>query len=399
MNSMNFAIFAATMKFSQIILQFAYSFLFSLLILSSNGMKAQNFNELEFGTDTTLEVVTWNIEWFPKSGQTTVNDVSLIIDAIDADLIAVQEIDDKTEFSQMIDDLDGWEAYFLYGEYNSLAYIYKEETIELTDVYEIFTDEWRPFPRSPLVIEFEYNGVSFVVINNHFKCCGDGVLDMNDDWDEEKRRYDASNMLEDYIKVNLADDRVVLTGDLNDILIDAPANNVFSVFLDQPSEYLFTDMEIAQGSSSNWSYPGWPSHLDHLLITHELFDMYSSEGSETQTIRLDDYYSGGMSQYDSRVSDHRPVGLKLSLPEISAVDEMELSQISVYPNPVNSQIHIKGWEKAVSEYRIFTTCGTEVLSGKSWAGETIDVSTLKPGIYFLSLKSNNENALIKLIKQ
>ena len=54
----------------------------------------QTFDELEFGTDDTFEVVTWNIEWFPKDGQTTVGYVSQIIEALDVDLIAMQELDE-----------------------------------------------------------------------------------------------------------------------------------------------------------------------------------------------------------------------------------------------------------------------------------------------------------------
>jgi len=372
-----------------------------LLLTVSVLTKAQNFSNLEFGTDTTLEIVTWNIEWFPKNGQTTVNDVSLIIDAMDADLIAVQEIDDKTVFSQMIDALDGWSAYFLYGEYNSLAYIYKEETVELIDVYEIFSEEWRVFPRSPLVIEFLYKGDAFIVINNHLKCCGDGILDLLDDWDEEKRRYDACNMMEDFIQTSHPDDRVILTGDLNDILTDIPANNVFNVFLEQPEAFLFADMDIAQGSISQWSYPNWPSHLDHLLISDELFDIFSAEGSEVQTIRLDDYYSGGMGEYDARVSDHRPVGLKLAFPQVFGTDDRSLAQnqIKIYPNPVDIKIHIKGGNETISEYRIFTAGGIEAMSGTYTAGETIDVSKLRPGLYFISLINGDQRPVFKLIKQ
>ncbi|MEE4256038.1 MAG: T9SS type A sorting domain-containing protein [Bacteroidales bacterium] len=389
------------MKITKFFRQYLVGSIILLLLLPCINLRAQDFSDLEFGTDTTLEIVTWNIEWFPKNGQTTVNDVSLILDAMDADLIAVQEIDDKTVFSQMIDALDGWNAYFLYGEYNSLAYIYKEETVELIDVYEIFSEEWRVFPRSPLVIEFLYKGDAFIVINNHLKCCGDGILDLLDDWDEEKRRYDACNMMEDFIQTSHPDDRVILTGDLNDILTDIPANNVFNVFLEQPEAFLFADMDIAQGSISQWSYPNWPSHLDHLLISDELFDIFSAEGSEVQTIRLDDYYSGGMGEYDDRVSDHRPVGLKLAFPEVFGTDDRSLAQnqIKIYPNPANNSIRIKGWNKSTSDYRIFTTSGKEVMSGTHIAGETIDISHLRPGLYFMSLKSENGSKVMKLVKK
>ena len=44
------------------------------------------------------------------------------------------------------------------------------------------------------------------------------------------------------------------------------------MFVDDNMNYLFTDMPIAQGNISEWSYPNWPSHLDHILITDGLFN-------------------------------------------------------------------------------------------------------------------------------
>ena len=63
-----------------------------------------------------------------------------------------------------------------------------------------------------------------------------------------------------------------MLGDLNDDLADDQQDNVFITFIDSPEAYRFTDMEIAEGPEYNWSYPTWPSHLDHILITNELFD-------------------------------------------------------------------------------------------------------------------------------
>ena len=71
------------------------------------------------------------------------------------------------------------------------------------------------------------------------------------------------------------------------------------------------DMNIAAGSVSNWSFPTWPSHLDHILITNELFDEFENFGSSIQTIKIEDYLDGGWNEYETYISDHRPVGLRL----------------------------------------------------------------------------------------
>ena len=109
-----------------------------------------------------------------------------------------------------------------------------------------------------------------MIINNHFKCCGDGTLNTNDPNDEEMRRLSAVTLLKQYTDSFLIDERVIIVGDLNDILTDPTANNVFNSFLND-SDYLFVDIPIALGGSSNFSYPNWPSHLDHILISDELF--------------------------------------------------------------------------------------------------------------------------------
>ena len=71
------------------------------------------------------------------------------------------------------------------------------------------------------------------------------------------------------------------------------------------------DQNIATGSIKYWSFPNWPSHLDHILITNELFDEFGNSGSMVQTFRIEDYMNGGWDKYEQSISDHRPVGLRL----------------------------------------------------------------------------------------
>ena len=66
------------------------------------SLTAQSIEDLSFGTEATLEIMTWNIEHFPKNGQTTVNYVIDIIEALDVDILAIQEVDDVNYFEQKI---------------------------------------------------------------------------------------------------------------------------------------------------------------------------------------------------------------------------------------------------------------------------------------------------------
>ena len=281
----------------------------------SGGSAVQR--EIAFGTPDTLDMVTWNIEEFPKNGQATVDAVVEILQGLDADIVALQEISNVASFEQMVDQIPGWAGYVESEWYAGLAYLYRTDVLETGRNYEIYTTEefWAAFPRSPQVMEFRFGAQDFVVINNHFKCCGDGLLDQDEPWDEETRRMDATNLLKEYIDTNFSQRRVIVLGDFNDSLTDMTQNNVFTSLLNDPDNYQFVDMGIAEGDNGGWSFPSYPSHLDHIMISSELFDGFENEGSSVLSLPVDEAFFDGWWEYERTVSDHRPVGLKISLAE------------------------------------------------------------------------------------
>ncbi|HHE39029.1 MAG TPA: hypothetical protein ENL20_10730 [Candidatus Cloacimonetes bacterium] len=272
--------------------------------------------DLFFGTDSTFDVLTWNIQEFPKNGNTTISYVLQIIEALNVDVIALQEMDSETDFVYLKNSLIGWNgfraSYPQSSYYNPpVAYLYNSNTIQMDDIFEIFIYDDRPFPRPPLIMELIWNSVPIVMINNHLKAGGDGIIDHSDSWDEEHRRMDACVMLEEYISENYLNSNVILLGDLNDNLTDQLENNVFEIFLDDIEIYRFADMGIAIGNNSNWSWGNGSSHLDHILVTNELFDEFENPDSKAETILIDDYLQFGWQEYEDNISDHLPVGLKL----------------------------------------------------------------------------------------
>ena len=288
-----------------------------IFLISSQILSAQTLNDLYFGTDTTFDIISWNIEWFPKNNNTA-SEVQEILARLEADVYALQEIEDTTLLKQVVSNIPGYECYFKSSYYGGLAYVYNTNTIQINSKYEIFTSQpyWNAFPRSPQVLDCNFMGNNYIIINNHFKCCGDGILNTNNTNDEENRRLQAVTYLKQYIDNTLLGKRVILLGDLNDEIIDNTANNVFQDFINDNTNYFFTDMLIAQGNSIDWSYPTWPSHLDHILITNELFADFQNFNSLVSVIRIDDYM-GAWSNYENNISDHRPIGLKLDFGTVS----------------------------------------------------------------------------------
>ena len=282
-----------------------------LLVLNScaeNKKIITSGNSIQFGTESTLDVITWNIENFPKQNGSTVDYLAELIPLLDVDIIAMQEIGDDDYFNQLVGQLNGWRGFRAGGSWG-LAYIYKSEVI-INRIEEIQALDNYNLTRTPLLMELEWGGENVYIINNHYKCCGNGTIEIEYD-DEEYRRLQSSILTKTYIESNLDSQKVILVGDLNDELNDEESINVFQNFIIDSTNYKFVDMEIAYSSSSNWSYPSWPSHLDHILITNELFDEFENEGSSVQTIRLEEYFDNGWSEYENYISDHRPVGLRL----------------------------------------------------------------------------------------
>ena len=138
-------------------------------------------------------------------------------------------------------------------------------------------------------------------MNIHYKCCSNTA----ENPDNEDRRLASNQAIYNFINNNWNNDNVIIMGDFNDELVDN--NNIFQVFLDNSNNYMFTDIEIAEGASQYWSFPSWPSHLDHILITNELFD----NEIITTTVFLDLSLIGGLGTYDEIISDHRPIGISL----------------------------------------------------------------------------------------
>jgi exonuclease III len=370
--------------------------LFAFIFLNSSLVFAQTLNDLSFGTDTTLELVSWNIEHFPKNGDITVNYVQQIIENIDADIYAFQEIDDTVSFKFMLADLPQYHYYFMTSWYAGLAFIYKHEVIQVNDLYEIYTSYpyWNPFPRAPKIMDFNFDNKNFFVINNHFKCCGDGYLESDNSDDEEARRYLASNLSKSYIDNYLPDKSVFLLGDLNDRITDPNPNNVFINFLNDSENYLFADTDIATGSSTNWSYPSWPSHLDHILITNELFDDTQNSSYEIKTLKIEQYLSNGWNEYEANVSDHRPVGIKI-LPnsELNSVESLNANfSFSNFPNPCSSSTTFSFNEiKETSSINLYDCAGQLVRVVKLNIGEnskTFHLNGCSPGVYYAKLVCN-----------
>jgi len=71
-----------------------------------------SFSSINIGTDSTFDIITWNIENFPKQNS-TVDYLLELIPIFDADIIALQEIESATDFQNLINSLDNYKFCFI----------------------------------------------------------------------------------------------------------------------------------------------------------------------------------------------------------------------------------------------------------------------------------------------
>ena len=250
----------------------------------------------------TLEVVTWNIENYPQTTSTR-EAVLDIIGEMNPDVIAIQELTSQAQFSELLSGLTGWSGGIVQfnGSNLMLGYLFKNSEVTIItqpeNIFEEDTEEnddaFTAF-RRPLLTKIRHmNGMEVTLINVHLKCC---------DGSEDRRRL-ASQKIKSYIDDNLPTENVVVLGDFNDEIVDMD-DNVFQNFIDDAANYQFATMAIAMGGSTGWSFPSWPSHIDQILITDELFERVLA----TEVLALDLCSTS----YSNQVSDHRPVLMRLS---------------------------------------------------------------------------------------
>lgn len=96
--------------------------------------------------------------------------------------------------------------------------------------------------------------------------------------------------------------------------------------------------------------------------------------------------------HDAEVEDY-DINVVASL----SVDEFGLSSISIFPNPTNSILNIKGVEIALENAEIYSITGQKVMTVNTNL-ETINVSTIANGVYFLKLNTATASKTYKFIK-
>ena len=280
----------------------------SSVAVESTKLNRWEFDVPSFNRENYLDVATWNMEWFPKSNDSTITAVAEIMQKINADVYAVQEIGSLEQFANMMDFLPAYGYQVTrQSSFFDQAIIYKKAVLAYVGREEPFAHSDYNFAgRPPLRVDFVWtvDGKSepVSIIDLHLKCCGNGL----------ERRKKSVAELHEYLSLGMemGEENIIVMGDWNDQLDDVGVVQSFTAFLDDPKNFRFATDQIASDVEQA-SYPSWPSFLDHILIGKGFFDEFGNN-STIQTLPVADWL-GSWEEYELIISDHRPVLMQLNM--------------------------------------------------------------------------------------
>jgi endonuclease/exonuclease/phosphatase family metal-dependent hydrolase len=272
------------------------------------------------GGATTLDIASWNIEWFgdpshgPSYEKLQLEHVRDVIGSADIDIWGVAEVVDAGQWSALASQLPGYTGFLAnepnvvngpehYSGYDNteqkVGILYKRELATVLDARVILTDADHDFAGRPplqVTLRVTLNGLTddLVIIVLHAKCCSDG-----ESW---QRRANAAIALKAYLDATFPTQKVWVIGDFNDDLDAsiAPAHaSPYANLVADPARYEFPTQALSLAGAA--STVNFPTTIDHHLNTDESHALYIADSAAVY--RVDRY----IPDYGRTTSDHYPV--------------------------------------------------------------------------------------------
>ena len=389
------------------------------------------------GDAATLDVASWNLEFFGTTSPTDQPDsspnddfqfryVKAVVAQSGIDVWGFQEVSDGGDFNRLVDSLaaDGYGG--VLGPNVStpnepfdqkLAFVYDMSAVTVLGTATLFDGESLTFRGQPQTVSYVFAGrlplemrtrvvvggamreVRFIVI--HAKSSRDPL--------SYDRRAAAATRLKTYTDgLIAAGEAVVILGDFNDMLESASRGSSFDSpyrpFVDDTA-YGKATLETERAGlttfcsrpSANDPCPGpssGPSTIDHILFSGPTLTFLPAVGNP-QRQRYGELISE-LPQYTATTSDHVPVLANLSLSGAVALgDGPEAGPVALLaaaPNPFRAGTRLRFRLDVPAEVQldVFDALGRRVasLAGAFGAGEhpvPLDGAALAPGVYAVRL--------------
>lgn len=356
------------------------------------------------GTDSTLDIACWNMEWFGDASNGPANDglqfsnAQKILYQTGIDVWAVEEMSNETYFSNLSSQLPD------YGSVNStfswtqkMALFWNKNRFSLLSSQHILTDKNYDFAsRPPLLAVLQtkadtglfYTDTLYVIVV-HLKANSES--DFNGRLQSYNRRKNSAGWLKNYVETNLTGKKYLIIGDWNDDLNTSIFDNTYETpfknLLD--AGYTFVTKPLSDAGKKTHTLGRM---IDHILVSQEMKSFYVENSAA-----VFDNPGAYILNYSSTTSDHYPVyaqfrnNKKPAGPGLMAgeINPDASSPINVFPNPASNLLHVEGVSNSYQSLKIVDWLGKEWMRMNADKLHVADISSLPAGSYLLVAEGEN----------
>ena len=398
-------------------------------LLKTDTFDIVTYNLEFFGTDVKN---TSNVEFGPTDDALQIDNVAKVMNTLNADIYAVQEVSDDSALETLIQkiSINGktfdkvispvWSRSYqapdptfppqkLVVIYNTKTTTVKKTRVMLSQLYDDLRAGTKTLPnypdvassffssgRLPYVVDIEtnINGVKkeLKIINIHARAnSGSDLVKYN------QRKYDV-DVLKDSLDAQYPDANLIILGDYNDDVdesVIAGKPSTFQKIVEDVTRYNPLTLDISKAGA--YSYLSSGGFLDHIIISNELTADYVPNSIKVYDPRLD------VPNYVNTTSDHGPVIARFELKAAVNLATNEfimkngLSVVS-YPNPTSESFNvtISSVDTVDLELNIYDMLGRvmgDAVKLKGLTGENtlkINSTKLPVGIYIYTISKGNK---------
>jgi endonuclease/exonuclease/phosphatase family metal-dependent hydrolase len=269
------------------------------------------------GTAATLDVGSWNVEWFgdaangPSNDALQLSNVKDVIAGADLDVWGLEEVVDAVEWNSLKSQLPGYTGIlandasvtsgstFYSASEQKVGLLFRSSIASVVSskiILTAFDSDFAGRPPLEVKLHVTLNGGSedIVFIVLHMKAFNDVTS-----W---QRRQNAAVALKNYIDTSYPTQKVVVLGDWNDDVdtsITPGEPSPYANFVSDAARYTYPTKALSDaGVASTVSFSDM---IDHHLDSNEMFASYVA--GSAQVFRADSY----IASYGTTTTDHYPV--------------------------------------------------------------------------------------------
>lgn len=375
----------------------------------------------------TIDVTTWNVLWFglptgsagerlgPADSLLQLRNVIRVLDSIDADVVALQEIANIELFRRIADSLPRYGMVIApWMQTQRTAFLVKQRSqqerwqLDTTSTQVLLSGTRFGAGRLPFELRImarsqsDGRSSSLTFVNIHADA-GATQRDYDNRVNDALALYNA-------LQPRALGEQIVLLGDFNDGLTTSIFNGLPSPYLPFVRDTLrFFPATLALAEQGLTSFSGGATMIDHVLVSNPL-RVALIRGAE----RVENpFYIGS---YISTTSDHFPVTVRFDGARLNSIassiqtfqqsaKSITLPSITAYPNPAErtTTLSLSLHESAEIRIDLITTLGKVVLShelGSLPAGAhllPLSLPMLAQGMYWIRVQTNTWQHTIPLV--